>query len=35
MQGGYPTCETLGEGGKLARDGNFTPLLILFPKIAF
>ena len=34
-QGGYPTCETLGEGEKLAGDGNFTPLLILFPKITF
>ena len=33
LQGGYPSCETLGEGEKLASDGNFTPLLILFPKM--
>ena len=32
---GIPLRETLGEGGKLACDGNFTPLLILFPKTAF
>ena len=32
---GFPLRETLGEGGKLARDGNFTPLLILFPKLHF
>ena len=30
---GIPLREMLGEVGKLARDGNFTPLLILFPKI--
>ena len=30
---GIPLCETLGDDGKLACDGNFTPLLILFPKI--
>ena len=32
---GIPLCETLGEGEILACDGNFTPLLILFPKITF
>ena len=32
---GIPLGETLGESENLACDGNFTPLLILFPKIAF
>ena len=30
---GIPLCEALGDGGKLARDGNFAPLLIPFPKM--
>ena len=30
---GIPLCEALGDGGKLACDGNFAPLLILFPKM--
>ena len=32
---GFPFRETLGEGEKLACDGNLYPTLILFPKIAF
>ena len=34
LQGGYPTCKLLGEGLNCRSDGNLTPLLILFPKIA-
>ena len=32
---GIPLGEMLGASENLACDGNFTPLLILFPKIAF
>ena len=32
---GIPLCETFGEGLNCRSDGNFTPLLILFPKIQY
>ena len=35
LQGGFPTCETLGEGLNCQSDGNLISLLILFPKIIF
>ena len=34
-QGGFPTSRNSRRGEKLACDGNFSPLLILFPKIIF